>query len=199
MTIELPGLPALSWATHPGTADVVGPGALRVVSEAGADWSNDAGGGPQQHAAALLGLEPVGDFSLSARVRVLGERTTFDAGALAIWGDRDHWAKLCFENSPQGQAMVVSVVTNDYSDDCNSTLVHDDAVYLRITRRGDAWVFHSSADGVTYDFVRYFRLHASGPVTVGFLSQAPLGPTCVAEFSEVAYSHAIVSDFRDGS
>jgi uncharacterized protein len=199
MTFTLPGIPALDWIPVSGTAELTSDGVLQLQSAGGVDWTNDAGGGPQQHAAAMLGFEASGDFSLSARVRVPGERTTFDAGALAIWGDRDHWAKVCFECSPQGQTMVVSVVTDVFSDDCNSTLVDTDAVYLRVTRTGSAWAFHSSSDGRFWDFVRYFRLDIDGPVRAGFLAQAPLGPTCVALFDEIVYTQDIPSDLRDGS
>lgn len=199
MNIVIAGMPSLEWVNGDGTAEQLADGGLRVTAAAGADWTNDAFGGAQQHAATVLGFKPAGDFALSASVTVSGERTTFDAGVLAIWGDRDHWAKLCFEYSPQGEAMVVSVVTNDFSDDCNSTLVLDKAVHLRITRSGAGWAFHSSADGRTWTFVRVFRLDFAGEVSVGFLAQAPLGDTCVAEFHDIAYSSLIPSDFRNGS
>lgn len=194
----VPALPPLAWSNGAGEASLDGS-TLTVTAAAGTDWTNDAFGGPQQHAATSLGFTPTTDFSLSARVRVRGTRTTFDAGVLAIWADRDHWAKLCFEYSPQGEAMVVSVVTNEYSDDCNSTLVADEWVYLRVTRSGTGWAFHSSRDGREWTFVRVFRLETSGPVNVGFMSQAPNGDECVAEFDEISYRTDVPSDFRNGS
>lgn len=199
MNVAVTGVPPLEWVNGQASAETPKTGVLRVTAAAGADWTNDAFGGPQQHAASLLGFVPIGDFSISARARVLTERTTFDAAVLAIWGDADHWAKLCFENSPQGQVMVVSVVTNTYSDDCNSTVVVDDSVYLRIVRSGSGWAFHSSADGQNWAFVRVFHLDYEGPVHVGFLSQAPMGAECVAEFDHITYSDTVPVDFRDGS
>lgn len=205
MTITIPSLPPLDWTGAEGAAEYSDAsetgtgGELRLTAAAGVDWTNDAFGGPQQHAATALGFVPDGDTVLSARVRVSTERTTFDAGALAIWGDRDHWAKLCFEYSPQGQAMVVSVVTNGYSDDCNSILVLQDAVYLRVARAGYGWAFHFSTDGLTWMFVRVFRLAFDGAVRVGFLAQAPMGETCTAVFDSIVYSTTVPNDFRDGS
>jgi len=198
MTVVVENLPPLSWSNGTGQAEQTAGGEVVVTAVAGSDWTNDAFGGPQQHAATSLGFTPTEDFALSARVRVTSPRTTFDAGVLAIWGDRDHWAKLCFENSPQGKPMVVSVVTNTYSDDCNSTIVTDDHVYLRVVRSGTGWAFHSSRDGVTWDFVRVFRLDYDGPVNVGFMSQAPMGDTCVAVFDTIAYSTDVPGDFRNG-
>ncbi|GAA3862107.1 DUF1349 domain-containing protein [Leifsonia kafniensis] len=202
--ISVGPLPGLTWVPQNGAASFDHDrGQLTVVAEPGVDWSNDSVGGSRQTDASLLGFEAPAEFSLSARVRVGGQhdgqRTTFDAGVLALWSDSDHWAKLCFEYSPAGQPMVVSVVTNEYSDDCNSSIVTSDAVYLRITRTGPAWAFHASADGITWDFVRLFRLATTTPVHVGFLSQAPMGQSCVALFNEIRFSRSAVRDLRDGS
>lgn len=199
MNCAVAGVPPLDWVNGEGSVEMPATDVLRLTAAAGTDWTNDAFGGAQQHAATLLGFVPTEDFSLSARVRVRGARTTFDAAVLAIWGDNDHWAKLCFENSLQGQAMVVSVVTNGFSDDCNSTLVAEEAVYLRIVRSGAGWAFHSSTDGHDWVFVRVFRLDFAGPVRVGFLAQAPMGDRCVAEFDAVAYSADVPADLRNGS
>ena len=87
-----------------------------------------------------------GDFLLSAAVTV-GFKSTFDAGVLVVYQSEDYWAKLCFEYSPQGQGMVVSVVTKQISDDCNSVPIEGDTVHLRVGKRGPAFVFHYSTDG----------------------------------------------------
>ena len=199
MPIDMQGVPQLDWVNGGGTVEIPADGVLRITAAAGVDWTNDAFGGLQQHGATLLGFVPSADFSLSAHAVVVGERSTFDAAVLAVWGDRDHWAKLCFEYSPQGQAMVVSVVTNEFSDDCNSTLVAEGAVHLRVIRSGAGWAFHSSVDGHSWVFVRIFRLAYAGPVSVGFLAQAPFGERCVAEFRQITFNTAIPTNFRDGS
>lgn len=170
-----------------------------LSAAAGVDWSNDSLGLTRQHGASALGFPAPETFTLSARVSVGMPRTTFDAGVLCLWVDQEHWAKLCFEYSPQGEAMVVSVVTNEYSDDCNSTVVTEGSVYLRVARVGPAWAFHSSADGAHWRFVRLFRLRVDAPVTVGFLSQAPMGDTCVARFDQIEYELTVPADLRDGS
>lgn len=195
-----PALAPLTWSRASGQQSFDDSSSkLTLTAEAGTDWTNDATGGEPQHGATSLGFVPEGDFQLSARVSVSGPRTTFDAGVLAIWIDEAHWAKLCFEFSPQGTAMVVSVVTNEYSDDVNSTLVAGDAVFLRVSRLGEAWAFHSSADGINWDFVRLFRLYADAPAHVGFLAQAPFGDSCEATFDEVRFLPERLSDLRDGS
>jgi regulation of enolase protein 1 (concanavalin A-like superfamily) len=185
------------WTNGDGSAEVEGE-TLRITAAGGTDWTNDAFGSAQQHAATALTFLPAADFALSARVQVPTDRTTFDAGVLAIWGDRDHWAKLCFEFSPQGEAMVVSVVTNNYSDDCNSTVVTDEWIYLRVLRSGAGWAFHSSRDGIEWTFVRVFRLGFDGPLRVGFMSQSPNGDGCTAVFDRIRYTSAVPTDLRNG-
>ncbi|UYO96587.1 DUF1349 domain-containing protein [Microbacterium sp. M28] len=202
--LALDALPPLSWVPVEGEASVEqSTQTLTLRSAAGVDWTNDATGGEQQHQAASLAfVAPSAPFMLSADVSVIGDRTTFDAGALSIWADEDHWAKLCFENSPDGEPMVVSVVTNMYSDDVNSRLVLEASVYLRLAfLGGNAWAFHSSADGERWDFVRLFHLPvpAGTSTYVGFLSQAPCGERCDVVFSDIRFSHSLLSDIRDGS
>ncbi|KQZ08125.1 DUF1349 domain-containing protein [Agromyces fucosus] len=204
--MQIPGLPALQWtnaasvaAYHPGAGDAASAGELVMRAAPGVDWSNDSLGGPGQHGASLLGFTPEGDFTLSARTRVVSERTTFDAAVLGLWCDEDHWAKLCFEYSPGGQAMVVSVVTNDYSDDCNSSIVEEEFVHLRVSRIGEAYAFHASTDGERWDFVRLFRLHTDVTPVVGFMSQAPLGETCEARFDQIRLTDETLLDLREGS
>ncbi len=202
--VVLDALPALSWVPVAGEAAIEpSTQTLTLRSAGGVDWTNDATGGPQQHRAASLAFAaPSRPFMLSAKVSITGERTTFDAGALSIWSDQDHWAKVCFENSPHGETMVVSVVTDTYSDDVNSHLVAGTDIYLRVAFLGDdAWAFHSSPDGERWSFIRLFRLPVAPgkPTYVGFLSQAPLGDRCDAVFSDIRLTHALLGDTRDGS
>ncbi|BAJ75862.1 uncharacterized conserved protein [Microbacterium testaceum StLB037] len=200
MTLSLPGLPPLHWTGVDGDAALDElTGALTLRAAGGVDWTNDATGGPAQHAATALAFPtPEGDFVLSARVRVLGPRSTFDAGALALWSSPDRWAKLCNEYSPQGEAMVVSVVTNDFSDDANGPLIPGDAVFLRVARTGPAYAFHFSLDAESWHFVRLLRVDAaSSTVSVGFLAQAPLGDGATVVFDEIAYARRSLADLRD--
>lgn len=193
-------LPPLDWTGEAGSAEYdEASGTLVLRSRAGVDWINDARGGGQHDATALMFAAPGDDFVFSARVRVDGERTTFDAAVLALWSDPDHWAKLCFEFSPQRQAMVVSVVTDRFSDDCNSTVVVDPEVHLRIARVDGAYAFHSSRDGITWDFVRLFALpEGSGPMRVGMLAQSPTGDGCTAVFEDIRFDAATLADLRSG-
>lgn len=200
MTLRIEGIPPLYWTGVEGDASFDGH-RLTLRSAAGVDWTNSALGGDQQHAATALAFEaPAGDFTLAARIRVPAPRSTFDAGALALWRNSDHWAKVCNEYSPDGEPMVVSVVTNEFSDDCNSAPFSHESVWLRVARVGRAFAFHSSSDGRRWDFVRLFRLAGDvESLSVGFLAQAPTGDSCIVEFDAMSLSLRRIEDLRDGS
>lgn len=203
MTVtRVPGLPfALQesepwpWRTTPTGVEVT----AKPRSDLFVDPSGQGGIAAQSlmNAVTLLGTPPAGDFTLTARVQVQFTQT-FDAGVLLIWADERHWAKLCFEYSPQGEAMVVSVVTRELSDDANGFLVPADHVWLRIARIDDVWAFHASTDGKVFSFIRAFNLGVSAP-QIGFEAQSPNGQECDVRFSDVAFTATRLSDLRDGS
>jgi regulation of enolase protein 1 (concanavalin A-like superfamily) len=157
-----------------------------------------AGGDPVVDAARLLGPVPDGDFQFSARVRV-GFAATYDAGVLLLWAGERNWAKLCFERSPQGTGMAVSVVTRGVSDDANGFTVDGDALWLRVSRLGGAWAFHASVDGERWHFVRYFSLGVDAPVRIGLEAQSPVGDGCTVTFTHLRWVPGRLSDLRDGS
>jgi uncharacterized protein len=109
------------------------------------------------------------------------------------------WAKLAMERSPQGDAMIVSVVTRGVSDDANGAVVAGDSVWLRVARIGGACALHASADGQRWDLVRHFALDAPGPLAAGFLAQSPTGEGCTATFDEISFAARTLADLRDGS
>ena len=136
-------------------------------------------------------------FTLAAHVQV-DFAATYDAGVLILYVDARHWAKLCFEYSPQGEPMVVSVVTNGVSDDCNAVPLTRRDVHLRVTRLGDAFAFHYSVDGEFWRLVRYFALHETANLAAGFSAQSPTGEGCHAAFAHIRYAPTAVSDIRSG-
>jgi regulation of enolase protein 1 (concanavalin A-like superfamily) len=197
-TVRLDGLPFdLKWLGAPLAQRIAG-GTFSITSGPRTDWFVDpAGTEPNVSAPALLG-NPEGDFVLSACVEVDFEQT-YDAGVLALWRNGATWAKLCFEYSPQGRPMVVSVVTRGVSDDCNSIVVAATSVWLRVAHIGRAYAFHASTDGAVWQFVRYFAFSEGTGLSVGFEAQSPLGEGCTARFSDLRFNQATLAELRDGS
>jgi len=173
-------------------------GSLQLTAGEKTDlFRNPRGQSEVQNSPRLL-FEPESYFLLSSRVSV-DFADTFDAGALVVYGDKDSWAKLCFEFSPQKQPTIVTVVNKGVSDDSNHVSVSAKYVYLRVAGFGDgAFAFHYSSDGKTWHMVRYFALTSEAKFRVGFSSQSPTGIGCTASFSEIAYQAKMLQDVRSG-
>ncbi len=143
-------------------------------------------------------FRPDGYFQLSAKVHV-NFNSDYDAGVLILYANETHWAKLCFEYSPQKEPMVVSVVTREISDDANSSVISGSTVFLRVSGLGKACVFHYSLDGKYWHFVRYFHVETKDSIHIGFLSQSPMGEGCDVKFTDIAYTDNKLENLRNGS
>ena len=195
-SFTLSGLPGeLQWKNQPVDSKVEF-GTLTIVAGELTDWFIDPSGVVNKgNAPIALFAPPDEQFTLRARVSVDFE-ATFDAGVLFVYESETSWAKLCFELSPQGKPMVVSVVTKGSSDDCNSLPIEGSSIYLRVARQGQAFAFHYSLDGRVWNLVRYFSLGALSNLQMGLSSQAPTGTRCSATFAEVEYRQGALKDIR---
>jgi regulation of enolase protein 1 (concanavalin A-like superfamily) len=146
----------------------------------------------------LLGVAADGDYQFSARVSV-EFRSTYDAGTLLVWADERHWAKLCFEFSPDREPMVVSVVTRGLSDDANAFVVDGHTVWLRVSRRGRSYAFHASTDGRLWKLIRSFSIGDDlVRARVGLEAQSPTGTGLTARFDKFKFRPETLSDLRNG-
>ena len=194
LPFDLTPVPAGSWRADPDGV-VHGEGGPRtdIFIDPGS-----AGAESLLNAATALGEPPAGDYQFSARVTV-DFAATFDAGVLLLWADERNWAKLCFEYSPAGQPMIVSVVNRGVSDDANAFDVAGNTVWLRIARIGAAYAFHASTDGHAWHLIRVFVLadSAPAPVLVGLEAQSPTGVGCAVRFDEIRFRPETLADLRD--
>ena len=188
-----------AWTVAGDPATVTGSAAARsdifIDPETGAEPTAES----TLDAATLLGVPPAGDFQLSARVTV-EFASTYDAGVLLVWMDERHWGKLCFELSPDGEPMIVSVIARGVADVANAFVVDGRSVWLRVSRLGRAFAYHASLDGTTWRMIRYFAIDGTdAPATLGFEVQSPTGDGCVATFDDIRFTPERLRDLRDGS
>jgi uncharacterized protein len=195
MSIQLGDLPALTWLQKPALFDVAAD-TLSVTAPAKTDWFIDPNGKVSFDNAPALLFDVAKDFMLSSKVMV-DFKSTYDAGVLTVYHHPQSWAKLCFERSPQGSPMIVSVVTKGTSDDCNSVPMVENSTYLRMSKIGNVYAFHSSNNGDYWHMVRYFALEGA-PSKAGFLAQSPTGEGCKVTFSEIEFSYQTLKDIRSG-
>jgi len=191
--------PASSWRLDPEA------GTVRATAAPHTDLFVDPGSGStlnaesMLNAATLLGAPPEGDFQLSARVTV-DFAATYDAGVLLIWVDEHHWGKLCFEFSPAGEPMIVSVVCRGVADDANAFVVPGRSVWLRVSRTGRAYAYHASLDGAFWQLIRFFAIdEGTADDRVGFAAQSPTGDGCAVTFDEIHFDRTRLAELRDGS
>ena len=182
------GVPGdLQWRNAPVRWHVEHGSELTIVSGKDTDWFVDPFDGSIHNSAPMLLFVPANDYVFNAKVKV-GFNTKWDAGALMVWADEHHWAKLSFELSPTKQPTLVTVVTRGLSDDCNSVPISGDTVYLQIAKSGPAYVFYYSSDGKKWEIVRVFSLGEGLKPKVGFESQSPAGQGTEVVFSEIHYT-----------
>ncbi len=198
-TLSLQALPAsLQWINAPVDWQSNHVDALSITAGAKTDLFIDPQSSrPVVNAPRLVFESQDRDFLFSARVSV-DFRATFDAGVLLLYVNPQRWAKLCFEYAPDGRPMIVSVVTQTTSDDCNSQPIDDDEIYLRIARLDQAFAFHFSANGHYWHLVRLFRLGEIDALNVGFSAQSPTGDVCTARFSEIRFEKRRLNALRNG-
>jgi regulation of enolase protein 1 (concanavalin A-like superfamily) len=133
------------------------------------------------------------DFVLTARIEH-AFANKWDGGAIVLKTDALHWLKFCFEKDYTGAHRVVSVVTNEISDDCNSEKLKQNYVYYKIAKAGNVITLYFSPDAGKWFLVRHFQYNAKGPLRLGFLAQSPTGTHNQVRFSNITYQHTKIKD-----
>jgi regulation of enolase protein 1 (concanavalin A-like superfamily) len=182
--------PPLSWGIDRGET-------LHITAGAKTDLFVDPNGTTVTNNSPRLLFKPTSDFTLSAKVTV-GFTSKYDAGVLMIYAHERQWGKFCFEFSPQSRPTIVSVITRETSDDCNSMSVEGNQTYLRIARVGNTFAFHMSYDAHFWNLIRYFTLGALADYGVGFSAQSPTGDSCAVTFEDIDFQNRTLADLRSG-
>lgn len=138
-------------------------------------------------------FKPDGDFVLTASIEHAFENK-WDGGAIVLKKDSLNWIKFCFEKDYTGARRVVSVVTRDISDDCNSVEIDSNKVRFKVARAGKVITLYCSNDGQDWLLVRHLQFEGCNDLKVGFLSQSPTGKQCRATFSNIIFDARTISD-----
>jgi regulation of enolase protein 1 (concanavalin A-like superfamily) len=135
-------------------------------------------------------FKPDGNFTFSAKAYT-EHKTKWEAAMLVVYINESYWAKFCFENESLSKNRMVTVVTNEISDDAYSDYVIGDSVYMMIKKEGKQITFSYSADNENWVDIRYFRLNSEDTIRIGFASQSPIGAGLTSTFSDIHYVHDI--------
>jgi uncharacterized protein len=190
---KLSGIPFdLSWENNP-----------LKFSNAGASFTIQAGGKTDMfrdpnatyntdNAPKLLFI-PDSNFVLSVAIHHTFS-SKWDGGAIVLKSDSINWIKFCYEKDYTGARRVVSVVTKDISDDCNSVALSSDKVFYKVARAGKVITLYYSEDGSKWFLVRHLQFESKKPLRAGFLAQSPTGESCTVTFSDVRYEAKKIKD-----
>jgi len=191
--VQFQGIPyPLSWENKPVKYSIKS-GVLTIEAGAKTDMFRDPNVTYNTDNAPKLLFTADNDFVLTARIEH-AFAFKWDGGALVLKADKLHWIKFCFEKDYTGIHRVVSVVTNDISDDCNSVALSQNYVYYKIAKAANVVTLYFSADSKKWFLVRHLQFNAKGPLKLGFLAQSPTGTHNSVEFSEVTYQHKKIKD-----
>jgi uncharacterized protein len=147
--------------------------------------------------APFLYTEVTGDFVLRVQVS-LDFQDTYDSATIMVMQDLQVWAKACFEKTDFDTHAVVSVVTNQTSDDANGCNIDGNTVWLQGARVDNSFAFHYSLDGRKFFMMRYFTLPVEKTIKVGLVAQAPVGKGGDRFFANFSLEHKTVKNIRYG-
>lgn len=142
--------------------------------------------------------EVEGDFVLRAKVSH-DFVSTYDACVLLALENEKLWAKACFEYTDLGTHSVVTVMTNERSDDANGVDVDGDDVWLQLSRKDDLFAIHYSSDGKEFKMARLCHLPMQKKIKVGLEAQSPTGDGGTRRFSNLSLELRSLIDIRNGN
>ncbi len=168
---------------------------VTIKAEGKTNLFNNPNGKSNVGNAPMVVFEPQGDFTLSAKVT--GElKAVYDVAALIVYQNAITWAKVCFEKSVQEEPTIVSVVTRNFSDDCNSEKAGNYA-YLSVVRKGNEFSFFYSMDGTKWKMIRHFHLDTKAGLKTGFVVHGSRGDGFTGIFSDIKYQDKALDDMRE--
>lgn len=192
-SVSLPTIPqALTWFNQPLRYSLT-PQTLTIVAGAKTDMFRDPNVTYNTDYAPKLLFQPANDFILSASIQH-AFTSKWDGGAIVLIEDSLNWIKFCFEKDYTGANRVVSVVTKDISDDCNSTEIKGNKVFYKIAKADNVITLYYSLDNKRWLLIRHLQFNNRKPIKVGFLAQSPTGNKCEVKFANIRYQAKKISD-----
>jgi uncharacterized protein len=171
---------------------------LTLVAQEKTDMFRDPNVTYNTDNAPKLLFTPDEDFVLAVSIQH-AFKEKWDGGAIVLKMDSLNWVKFCFEKDYLGAKRVVSVVTKNFSDDCNSVSFQNDKAFFKLAKAGQVVTLYCSEDGANWLLVRHLHLDNYKSLSVGFLAQSPMGATCSVKFSDITYQRKRITDPYSGN
>ena len=192
-TLKFAGIPyLLSWENKPLSYMISATG-IQIEAGEKTDMFRDPNVTYNTDNAPKLFFTPNQNFVLTTGIEH-HFASKWDGGAIVLKADNLNWIKFCFEKDYTGQHRVVSVVTNNISDDCNSAPINGDKVYYKICKADNVITLYYGSDGKHWFLIRHLQFNAKGPLHLGFMAQSPTGKNNKVTFSDITYSNRKIKD-----
>ncbi len=192
-TVRISSIPSpLTWHNSPISYSTKS-NTLIIVAGEKTDMFRDPNVTYNTDNAPKLMFQPENDFVLITSIQH-SFSNKWDGGAIVLIEDSLHWIKFCFEKDYTGAKRVVSVVTKDISDDCNSLEISSNKVFYKLAKAENVITLYASVDGKKWLLIRHLQFNNVKPVKVGFLAQSPTGKNCRVQFSDINYQVKKISD-----
>lgn len=191
--VRIAGIPyPLKWENVPQEFSVYKNG-LTIVAGAKTDMFRDPNVTYNTDNAPKLLFTPDSNFVLTVSIEH-SFSNKWDGGAIVLKQDSLNWVKFCFERDYTGARRVVSVVTKNISDDCNSVKIKKNKVFYKVAKADNVVTLYYSQNGTNWFLVRHFQFDTTKELQVGFLAQSPTGENCKVEFQDINYSGVKIKD-----
>jgi uncharacterized protein len=192
-TVRLNGIPhPLVWDNKPLQCTIK-KGQLHITAGAKTDMFRDPNVTYNTDNAPKLLFDADDDFVLSTGIQHAFVNK-WDGGAIVLIEDSLNWIKFCFEKDYTGAKRVVTVVTKDISDDCNSAAIASNKVYYKIAKADNVITMYYSTDNKQWLLIRHLQFNNKKRIKVGFLAQSPTGNKCDVVFSNIQYTKKKIKD-----
>jgi len=192
-SIKFSGIPhPLSWVNKP-LSYKINPTSIFIQAGEKTDMFRDPNVTYNTDNAPRLSFTTDQNFVLTAEIHH-DFISKWDGGAIVLEADKMNWIKFCFEKDYTGMHRVVSVVTKDISDDCNSVAINSNDVFYKIAKADNVITLYYSADGKKWFLIRHLQFNTTKPIKLGFLAQSPTGKNCKVTFSNITYSTRKIKD-----
>ena len=93
---------------------------------------------------------------------------------------------------------IVSVRTNQTSDDNNHSIIIQESVYLKISSDGIQVGFYYSLDKEIWNLARLYKNDYPADLYLGISTQSPMGEGNRTTFEELSLRETSIKDFRMG-
>lgn len=171
---------------------------IEIYAPAGSNYFVNPADGSKHNSAPYFYEEVEGDFVFKAKVNH-DFLSLYDACVLLAYDNETLWAKACFEYTDINTHSVVTVMTNELSDDANGYNVDGNEVWLQIARKNNVFAIHYSLDGKKFLMSRICNLPMKEKIMVGLVAQCPMGEGAIMKFEEVSLERKTLSNIREGN